>query len=198
LHNFNIFAVSLTLILSMKKSEFLKNSMTFGAITGLALIIVGVIAYILDLQNSTINSFLQYGVMIAGIFLGTRNFRDKINFGSITYGKALGSGVLICLFSSIIMALYNYIFLKYIDPDFIGKLLEMIENEMLKQGLPDNQVEMALEMQRKIMTPTWISIIIIPSLTFMGFLFSLVTSIFLKRKSNPFDEAMREVDDKKQ
>ncbi len=179
----------------MKKNEFLKNAMTFGAITGLALIITSVISYIFDLQNSTINSFLQYGVIIAGIFIGTRNFRDKLNFGSLSYGKALGSGVLICLFASVVMALYNYIFLKYIDPEFIGKLLEMIENEMLKQGLPDNQVEMALEMQRKIMTPTWISVIIIPSLTFMGFLFSLVTSIFLKRKSSPFDEAMRDVDD---
>jgi hypothetical protein len=45
------------------------------------------------------------------------------------------------------------------------------------------------------MTPTWMSFMVIPAITFMGFLFSLITSIFLKKQARPFDEAMSEIND---
>lgn len=180
--------------MEVKKSAFLKNTMTFGAITGMGFIIISVIFYLLGIESQNISQIVNYLVIIAGIFIGTRTFRDKFNYGSITYGKALGSGVLISLFSSIILAFYTYIFFKIIDPGALGKIYEIMEQNMMKQGnMTDQQLEMALEMAKKFTTPVTIAVGVIISFVFWGFLFSLITSFFLKKKSNPFDEAMKEV-----
>ncbi len=61
-------------------------------------------------------------------------------------------------------------------------MLEMIQEQMLEQGLTEEQVEQATEMQKVFMTPAIMSAISILSLTFMGFVFSLITSIFLKKE----------------
>ena len=58
----------------------------------------------------------------------------------------------------------------------------MTQQQMLDQGLTEDQVEQAMEMQKGFMKP-WVMVLIsIPALTFMGFIFSLITSIFLKRE----------------
>ncbi|MBI5219686.1 MAG: DUF4199 domain-containing protein [Bacteroidia bacterium] len=177
-----------------KKSGFLKNTMTFGAITGMAFIIISVLFYLLNIENQNISQYIDYAILIAGIVFGTKYFRDKMNHGSITYGKALGSGVLISLFSAIILAFYTFLFFKIIDPGALGKIYDLMEQQMMKQpNLTDQQIEMSIEMAKKFTTPVTISIGIIFSFTLLGFVFSLITSIFLKKKTNPFDEAMKDV-----
>lgn len=174
------------------KGVFLKNSMTFGAITGMAFIIVSLVFYVLDVQSQNIAQFINYAVIIGGIYIGTKNFRDKFNNGGLTYGRALGSGVLISVFSSVILAFYTFLFFKVIDPGALDKIYEVMEQEMMKQNLPDSQMEMSLDIAKKFTTPVTIAVGVVLSFTFWGFVFSLITSIFLKKKTNPFDEAMRE------
>jgi hypothetical protein len=53
---------------------------------------------------------------------------------------------------------------------------------------------MSLEMAKKFTTPLSISIMTVFSYTFWGFLFSLITSAFLKKKSNSYDAAMAEIE----
>lgn len=178
------------------KSAFFRNSATYGAITGMALIITGVLFYIINLENQSIAQWINYAVIVGGIFIGTKNFRDKMNFGRITYGKSLGSGVLISLFASIIFAFYTFIFFKYIDPAALEKIYEITEQSMMKQGtMSDQQIEAAMEVTKKMMTPFSMSLFIILGFVFWGFLFSLIISIFVKKQGNPYDEAMREVKD---
>jgi hypothetical protein len=109
--------------------------------------------------------------------------------GTISYGQALGFGTLMVMFASIVSAIYTFVFIKYIDPEFIDKILIMTEEQLIQQGIPDEQIEMGIEMQKKFMTPTIMSLFTIPTYTFMGFIFSLITSIFLKKKSEeiPFE-----------
>lgn len=177
------------------KSAFFKNSATYGAITGMALIIEGVVFYVIGVENQSVAQWLNYAIIIGGIFFGTKNFRDKINFGKITYGKSLGSGVLISLFASIIFAFYTFIFFKFIDPSALDKIFEIAEQSMMKQGtMTDQQIEVAMDMTKKMTTPFSMSFFVILGFVFWGFLFSLIVSIFVKKQGTPYDEAMNEVE----
>ncbi len=107
--------------------------------------------------------------------------------GTITYGNALGFGVMLSLFAGIILAVFTFIQMTVIDPEYISKLIAIVEEELASKGMADDQIEMALEMQKKFMTPAFISISAIFRLVFMGFIFSLITSIFLKKEKSPFE-----------
>jgi len=169
----------------------LKNAMNYGAVVGLVLIIVSVLFHILGKSDSDMQTWVAYAVIIAGIVIGTQNYRDNVLGGYITYAQCLSSGTLIALFSSIITAFYTYIFFTFIDASLIDMILEKQMIVMEEKGLDDEQIEMAMKYTRKFMTPLWMSVIGLLSYTFMGFIFSLVTSFFLKRKDDSFESNFR-------
>ncbi len=173
-----------------KNTNIWKNAMNWGIILGIVLIIYSLIMYFLGLSLQKWVGYINYVLMIGGIIYSTIQYRDNVLGGSITYGKALGFGTLVIMFGSIITAVYAYVFYAYIDPDMITKILEMAEEEMVNKGLPDEQIEMALEMQSKFMKPGLMALMSLPVVTFFGFLFSLITSIFLKKEveKSPFED----------
>lgn len=167
--------------------------MNYGAMVGFSLIIVSVIFYLFNITDNLIGAVVNYAVMIAGLVIGTKNLRDKLEGGSISYARSLGSGVLISFFASIILGFYMYVFLKFIDPDFQNKMYELMEQKMIDQGLDDEAIERAIEMSKSFMSPGFIMFSTFIGFTFWGFLFSLITSIFLKKKNDSFDDAMVEI-----
>ena len=177
-----------------QRSAFWKNNMNFGAIAGFAIIIFSLILYFLNIEQGFTISLLIYVILIAVIVIGTKQLRDKIMNGSMSYGRALGSGTSISLFASVIIAFYMYVFFKFIDPDALEKLYLMMEDQLYQKGMPEEEINMALEMSKKFTTPISIAISTVFSYVFWGFLFSLITSIFLKKKSNSYDAAMAEIE----
>lgn len=176
-----------------KSAEFWKNSMNYGAIVGASLIILSLVFYFFDITNQFASTVLNYAVVIAGIIFGTKNLRDKLEGGRISYARALGAGTTVSLFASIILGFYMFVFMKFIDPDFQDKILAMMEEKMYADGTPEELIERSLEMTKKFMTPTIMMVSTFFGFTFWGFLFSLITSIFLKKKSDNFDDAMTEI-----
>ncbi|MBN1251903.1 MAG: DUF4199 domain-containing protein [Bacteroidales bacterium] len=165
-----------------KKTNVWKSALNWGLSIGIILVIYSVIMYFLGLSLEKWVGWVSYLIMIAGIIYSTINYRDKELGGYIKYGQALGFGTLVILFAGIISSIYTYFQMTFIDPDMISKILEMTEEQLITQGLPDDQIEMAIEMQKKFMKPGIMVAIAIPSIAFMGFLFSLITSIFLKKE----------------
>lgn len=177
-----------------QRKLFWKNNMNFGAIAGLAIIIVSVLLYFLNIQENTFVAIFIYIVLISVIVIGTKHFKNAVLNGNITYGRALGSGTAISFFASVIVAFYMFLFLKFVDTDAMSKMYSMMEDKLYEQGLPDDQIEMSLEMAKKFTTPFTIAIGTVFSYTFWGFLFSLITSAFLKKKTNSYDAAMAEIE----
>jgi len=181
--------------MATQKSLFWKNNMNFGAIAGFGIILFSLLLYFLNLQENTALAFIVFLILIAVIYLGTKYLRDKIMNGSISYGRALGSGTAISLFASVIVAFYMFLFFKFIDPEAIERYMSMQEDRLYNQpGMTEEQINMAMEMTRKFSTPFTMAIGAIFSYVFWGFLFSLITSIFLKKKSNSYDAAMAEIE----
>ena len=55
--------------------------------------------------------------------------------GMITFGQALGAGIVIFLYYTIIIAVFSYILYAFIDPDLIDKMLAGTEEQLLERGL---------------------------------------------------------------
>ena len=178
-------------------NTFGKNAMTYGAITGFSLIITSLIFYTFHSQNSQYQDFFVYLILAAGIYVGTKSFRDKSLAGYIKYSKALGSGVLISLYASLILAFYYYIFYKVINPGGIEQYFQVMEDAMVNKGIDSDKINAAIKLMRTITTPATFAFGYIFSITIWGTILSLILSFFVKKdkEQEPFDEAMNEIED---
>ncbi len=176
------------------KNVLLKNSMNFGALCGLSVIFVSLLMYLLGVKSNFLNTVLLFGVLIIFIFVGTKYYRDQHLGGIISYGRSVGSGVLISLFMAIIVAFYVYTFLKFMAPDELTKIYEQQEEELYNQGLSEEQIDMALQMAKKYTTPLTIAIGTIFNYTLWGTIFSLIIAAFLKKSGESYQQIMSEVE----
>jgi hypothetical protein len=111
------------------------------------------------------------------------------------YNKALGLGVATMFFASLILALFTFVLYKFIDQGLIDQMFSAMEEKYLSSGLSEDMIEKQIEMQRKLMTPAFMSLSQIFSGVLIGLIISLITSIFLKKKTeNGFNAAMDEID----
>jgi hypothetical protein len=168
------------------KSQF-KISLTYGIILGLALIINSVLFYAMGKGYSSIPQNLGYVIMIVITVIGIKNYRDKELGGFISYGKSLGTGVLIMFIGGIISTVYFYIFITQIDTDFIPTMLAKAAEKMQESGLSDEKIEKAMAQQKLFMSPNKILLFGPLGSAFMGLLFSLIISIFMKKKDPSFE-----------
>jgi hypothetical protein len=168
------------------KTSMMKHAMTYGAIIGLSLVVYSVLLYITGLTFNKALGLIQYVVLFAGLYFGTKAYRDKVLGGFITYGKALGLGVLISVFVGIITVFFNFIMMRFVDPGLIDKYMAILEETYQNSRfIPADQVDGLLEKGREAMTAVWTLPVGVLSFSFFGFIISLITSIFVKQDPNP-------------
>ena len=173
-----------------QKSAF-KTALNYGLMIGLSVIVVSLLFYVLSQSDSKIVQYINYVIMIVGIVMGIKKFRDTELNGYISYGRSLGTGTFIALFAGALASLYFYIFISYIDTEFVSRLLEKTHETMLDQGRSEEQIEMALKYQRKFTTPGMMLLFGLLANVLAGFLFSLIISIFLKKEDKSLEANFR-------
>jgi hypothetical protein len=165
-----------------KKPSLLRSTLNYGVMLGLALVIYSILLWMF---NATFNqglSYISYVIMIGGIVLATRAYRDQEQGGYISYGRSLGVGTLTVLFASVITSVYTYLLFSVIDPGLLDRLMIMREEAFYESGLADDQIDMALQMTERFARPGIMAISGFFGGVFVGFIISLITSIFLKKE----------------
>ena len=163
-----------------------KFAMNYGAVLGLVLVAISVVVWSLgaDDKKSIIPALLNNGITIAFIAYAIIQYRDINNNGFISYAESLKLGTTVAFFSSIILAFYQFIYISYIDPNALSEVMKITEQAMLESNpeISDEELDMALQMTSKFMQPHWMMIMGMLGGTFMGFLYSLIISIFVKNE----------------
>jgi len=175
-----------------KRASVWSANLNAGIILGLLGIIWSLVLWFFDQSTNQILGLAFYIVIIIGIYLGIRSYRDKYLNGFITYGQSLGAGVIIILYYSIITSVFTYILYKFIDPNLVEKMLAMTEEQLADRGLAEGMIEQSMQIQKKIMTPLVLSLGNLLNGLFMGTIFSLIISLFTKREGNPLIEEIIE------
>ena len=161
-----------------------KFAMNYGAVLGLSLVLIALLYWILGVeeQESVIPSILNNIIIIGFLVYAITQYRDSINNGFISYSESLKLGTTVAFFSSIIMALYTFIYISYLNPEMLSNILNMTEQAMLESNpeISDKDLDLALEMTAKFTQPHWLMIMGVLSGTFMGFFYSAIVSFFLK------------------
>jgi hypothetical protein len=130
--------------------------------------------------------WIGFIVMSVVLWLGIKAVRDESEGQYLTYGKGVGSGVLIALYSGLMSSIYSYIHFKFVNPEFADYQIALIRPQWEAAGLGDAQMEQAEKITRMMMGPGAQAVMTPILVVLFGLIVSLIISAILKR--NPPDE----------
>jgi hypothetical protein len=153
-----------------------------GAVLTLILFFLG---YHSDLDKfetgQTTTSILGVVITVIVLILGLRAIREATPDGSLSYGRAVGNGALITLFSGIFSAIFVLIYGLGINPEFHELVRQLQELKMEEQGMDSQQIEAASGMMSFFTGPVFMAMMTLLFSPMMGTVISLILGIFLKR-----------------
>ena len=153
----------------------------WGVIGGL----VGIIFFvILDLSGLGFSSVRWVGLIFPFIliFLAHREFKNEGD-GYLSYGQGLGIGTLYSLIGSIVSSIFTFVYVSYINTNYIDLAREETMMQWEEQGMSQAQIDQATPMMETFNSPMGMLIMGIIIGTFMGFIISLIVSIFSKNQA---------------
>ncbi len=159
----------------------------YGAILGLLTVFVSVLSYVINgaenLERPFWEKALGYLVIIGVITMGIKKFKE-LNNGNLKIGDAIKTGVGIALIGGLIVGVYIFIFFNYIEPGFIDRIMEMTQEKMIEQNpdMDEDQMEMALSMSKKFMSPLAMMFFSVIGNLIMGLIISLVAGLIMKHE----------------
>lgn len=173
------------------RTQYLFSS---GAKLGIGIVIFFLILYFADKMVGSGWSALSWVIYGAIIYQTMRVYRDQFRDGFLSYGQGILFGVRISTLAGIIIGFYYFIMFSFVDPSLRDLMFAEAEEAYLAMGMSESAVE---EMQGSIEMTTnpWVLLIsnAIGGL-FNGLIVSLVVAAFVKRKGDPFQEVMRDVE----
>ncbi len=176
-----------------QKRSVWKETLNYGIILGLITVGLSLLTYMFDLTFKTWVLWPSLLISILVLFFLLRSYRDHYNNGNISFGKAVGAGVVINLYAAIIAAIYIYVLYAFIDPGLVDKSIAVQEERFIARGMPEAAIDKALEMQAKLMKPWFTALMSIINGVFYGLILSLLVSLFIMKKGNPLlDEVAEE------
>lgn len=183
-------------MMNNQKQFFWNKAMLYGAILGIALSLEMLIAYFAGSYFAGYRNTLMFALLIAGSYLSAFFYRGSLpqDF-PLPYGKALGFASALMIFSGFVSAISTFLVFT-LDAGFVDEYLTYTEEAYLNSGFSEEMVETLVNVQSEMVNPTFLAISQFFTVYIYGFLFSLITSLFVRKKNNlsDFEQAMQNID----
>ncbi len=165
------------------KSAFMP-SLSAGILLGVILVVYSLILYVAELNENQWLAAVSYVITAIVLYFVIINFRDKHQNGFLSYGKGVTVGLLTGLFASVILAIFTYIYITYIDPSIMEQVLIKAEESVLQTNpnMSDEELDRAMGMVEIFTSPGVMTVMTIFWYALVSLVFSLLISIFAKRE----------------
>jgi len=168
-----------------------KNVLVFGAIAGIITAGWMMVAVVGHYNNPNFEGsmWMGYASMIVAfsfIFVAVKNFRDKYNNGTISFGKALKMGLYIVLIGSTIYVLTWLVAYYCFMPDFMDKYVAHVIDKAKAGGA--SQAEIARQKEQMAVyanmykNPLGVIVLTYIEILPVGLVIALIAALILKRK----------------
>lgn len=172
------------------KNIILKN----GIIGGLIIVLfmgASVYYHSKNLENPTISYALGFsGMLIAFAFIvvGIKQYRDTVNNGVVTFGKAFTIGLLIALLISTIYVVVWFFEMQNFYPDFMEKYAATEIKNLQSSGLNPTELQEKIDevnqMKQDYKNPIMVVLYTYMEIFPFGILIALISALILKRNNS--------------
>ena len=155
----------------------------WGLILGIISIVLFLAIYFGGLMGESWPSWISAVISAGIIYMAHKEFKEQGD-GYMSYGKGLGIGTFTSAISAAVSSIFAYVYMKYINTDYTTELVDITRYQMENQGQSDEQIEMAMGMVEKFMTPEAMLGMGLVAGIFFGFIISLIISA-ISKNSDP-------------
>ncbi len=164
----------------MEKPSTAKIALKWGLISAIIIVVYTIIYYMLTLFKSPLASWIPFIILIFGIFLAMKEFKE-INSFSLKFGEGVNLGALVSAVAGIIASIFTYIYTHFVDTTIMQQMSDLQREEMEARGLSGEQIEQAMQMVSKFTTPGLVFLFGVLFYLFFGVIFSLILAAILKK-----------------
>ena len=159
----------------------------YGLLTGLVSIIISFGIYALELEQNSAVRFLTMVVLVGGIVLAMRSFKEQ-NGGFMSYGQGLGVGMVVSSVVGLLSGAFAYLYTTVVDPGVITRMMDKARADMEAKGtMSDAQIDQALTWSAKFTTGPYMLLFSVLFTLILGLLISLVAAAFVKNPKPEFE-----------
>jgi len=169
--------------LNVKNASPFPTAIRYGVVGSLLMIAIGLVQYLIGIASQTSQAIGWLSLLIVIVFpvLAIRAHRDNDLGGYISYSRGLGTGVLTALTIGLISVAWSFLLYNVIDPTIMDQLMQAQAEAMEETGMSDEDIENAMEMTSKFMTPTFLIAVGAGMSFILGLITSLIASAGLKK-----------------
>ena len=158
----------------------------FGLLTGLVSIIFSFILFITHADQSPVR-WLGLAILVGAMVLA-HNAYKKAHNGFMNYSEGLGIGAIMGGVSGVLSTIFNFLYMKFIDPEYMSRIMETTRTKMEeKGGMTDEQIDQAVSMVQKFSSGGWMVVFGVVGSVLFGFLIALVISAITKNSKPEFE-----------
>jgi len=159
----------------------------YGLLTGLVSIIISFGIYALGLEQNSAVRFLTIAVLVGGIVLAMRSFKEQ-HGGFMSYGQGLSTGMVVSGVVGVLSGAFAYVYTAVVDPGVITRMMDKARADMEAKGtMSDAQIDQALAWSAKFTTGPFMLIFSVLFTLFLGLLISLIAAAFVKNPKPEFE-----------
>lgn len=144
----------------------------FGLLVGAIIFTLHLTLGVGNLEDSTkeILGYVSIFISLSFVYFGIKHYRDQVNNGIVSLGKAIIIGVLISALVGFGIAIADFMYTKFIDPSFFVNYEKML----IEQGKEAEIIKM---------TSASAALFMFVLVTVIGFIISLISGLILQRKN---------------
>ncbi len=169
-----------------EKTSTARVALKYGLVVAVVTMVYSTILYVAGLGSNRMLASLTYVFMIVAIVLAMKDFREK-NGGFISYGEGLGLGSLTSAVLGLLSSAFTIFYLQFIDSNMLTQSMDQMREELERKGMDDAQIESALEVSQKFMSPGIMFVTVILGYLVMGFIFSLIIAAIMRKEKPVFE-----------
>lgn len=139
----------------------------------------------LDFDYGELIGYTSIILSLLFVYFGIKHYRDKVNNGKVSLGKAIAIGMLITLFAAVGVAVFDYIYTTQINPDFATEYLDYSIKKMETTLPPEELKVKSAELTQQMKdygSPSFMAFIMFSTVVILGFIISLISGLILQRK----------------
>lgn len=169
-----------------EKASTARVALKYGVLGAVVIMVYTTIINISGFSQNKLLQIVSFAFMIIAIVLAMQDFREQ-NKGYMSYGEGLGLGSLLSAVMGFLGSMFSMFYMRFIDPTIMTQGIDKVRADMEARGMDDAQIDQAMELSQKFMSPGIMFAMGILGYILMGFVLSLILSAILRREKPVFE-----------
>ncbi len=156
---------------------FAKKCVMWGILLGIALVVGTQILTWMGLGLSLWFVALTYSMVVMFIALGLRDFK-RVNGGQLNFSAAFAFVIISILISRLIFQFYMYVYINYLQPDWVNNVADSWTSAMQEQGASEESIAERINTFRQAWTTSRMFTIELVFMAIPQFVLGVITSLY--------------------